>query len=524
LPGVRSRGNLTRAVGETGITRRDLLRAGAAAGVLASVETLATPAKVLERALATTPACTSLNEIEHVVIFINENRSFDSYFGTYGGVKGFSDRKALLLKDGSGKTIFNQPFPGKDGEPYGGYLPPFRFDTNNNGECVCDISHEWKALHECWNNGALDRWLEVHLQTNPKFGHNTMGYYTKEDLPFFHALAENFTICDRYFCSVLGPTDPNRLFSMSATIDLNATGGPSLQTQVTKRPEYYGTFTWRTYPEQLEDAGISWKVYSTPDGDEGDGVLHYFKAYEENAKLKQKAFTPSFPAEFKADCEAGTLPQVSWILASLTDSEHPPAPVTSGEAVLTEALDALTANKSVWEKSVLFYTYDENGGFFDHVPPPTPPPGTPGEELVNDSELAGGFKGPIGLGFRVPTLVISPFSRGGLVCHKNFDHTSTLRFLERRFGPKVPNLSKWRRRHTGDLTQAFNFAVPPDPSVPTLPSASRADPRILLSNCPTQAADTGDENAPGVEEYPLPPPPLTVPKQEPGRRRRPSGC
>src|SRR5207244_12961059 len=227
-----------------------------------------------------------------------------------------------------------------------------------------------------------------------------MGYYARQDLPFFHALAENFTLSDRYFCSVLAPTDPTRLYSMSATIDLNATEGPSLKTQVTERLKWYGKFTWRTYPEQLQAAGISWKIYSTPDGDAGDDVLHYFKAYEENAELKAKAFTPQFPADFKADCQAGTLPQVSWVLASLTDSEHPPAPVTSGEAVLAECLDALTANKSVWEKSALFFTYDENGGFFDHVPPPTAPPGTPGEELTNDSELAGGFQGPIGPGFR----------------------------------------------------------------------------------------------------------------------------
>jgi len=508
-----------------GLTRRDLVRSGAAAGALAGIAPLLEPAKVLERALAATAKeCTSLSEIDHVVIFINENRSFDSYFGTYSGVRGFSDPKAPLLTDGSGKPIFYQPFPGTEGEAYGGYLLPFHFDTTQNGECVCDISHEWKALHECWNGGELDKFLDVHLQTNPKFGHNTMGYYTKQDLPFFHALAENFTLCDRYYCSVLGPTDPNRLYSMSATIDLNATGGPSLQTQVSKRAEYYGKFTWRTYPEQLQSAGISWKVYSTPDGDEGDGVLHYFKAYEENAELKEKAFTPSFPADFKLDCETGQLPQVSWILASLTDSEHPPAPVTSGEAVLAEALDALTANKSVWEKSVLFFTYDENGGFFDHVPPPTPPPGTKGEELKNDSELAGGFKGPIGLGFRVPMLVISPFSRGGLVCKKTFDHTSTLRFLERRFGPEVPNLSRWRRGHTGDMTAALNFAVPPDASVPSLPTPSRADPRIVDSNCPTQAADTGSEDAPGVEEYPLPPPPQTAPSQEKGRRKAPSGC
>ncbi len=511
------------------MTRRDLVRAGAAAGVLGGLDALLTPAQVLERALATPPKsltteCASLKQIEHVVIFINENRSFDSYFGTYNGVKGYSDRRALPLSDGSGKTVFAQPFPGAAGEPYGGHLYPFRFDTTKNGECVADISHEWKALHECWNGGKMDSFLDVHLKTNPKFGHNTMGYYTKQDLPFFHATAENFPLCDHYFCSVLGPTDPNRLFSMSAAIDLNATGGPSLQTQVSKRPEYYGKFTWRTYPEQLESAGISWKVYSTPDGDEGDGVLHYFKAYEENAELKQKAFTPSFPLDFKLDCETGMLPQVSWILASLTDSEHPPAPVTSGEAVLSEALAALTANKAVWEKSALFFTYDENGGFFDHVPPPTPPPGTPGEELKNDSELAGGFKGPVGLGFRVPMLVISPFSRGGLVCRKTFDHTSTLRFLERRFGPEVPNLSHWRRSHTGDMTAAFNFVAPPNTSVPSLPSASRADPRIAESNCSKQAADTGNENAPGVEEYPLPPPPQAVPVQERGARKSPSGC
>src|SRR5205814_9451947 len=163
-------------------------------------------------------------------------------------------------------------------------------------------------------------------------------------------------------------------------------------------------------------------------------------------------------------------------------------------------------------------------GFFDHVPPPTPPPGTPGEELVNDSELAGGFKGPIGLGFRVPTLAISPFSRGGLVCHKNFDHTSTLRLLERRFGPKVPNLSKWRRKHTGDLTQAFNFAASPNSSVPTLPTPSRADPRVLLSDCPTPSPDVGSEGFATVQRYPLPSPPQAFPPQERGKRIPPSGC
>jgi phospholipase C len=504
------------------------VRAGAAAGLLAGIETLATPARALERALATPAACGSLDEIEHVVIFINENRSFDSYYGTYRGVHGFGDRKALLLPDGSGKTVFAQPFPGPAGEPYGGHLLPFRFDSGNGGECVNDITHAWTAMHECWDGGALDGFLSTHLKLNgERDGPNTMGYYTREDLPFFHALADAFTICDHYFCSVLGPTDPNRLYTMSATIDPEGRdGGPLLETLVANRPELYGHFTWRTYPEQLQEAGISWKVYATPDGDYGDNVLPYFKAYQEDPQLAANALAPTFPGEFLADCAAGTLPQVSWVLATLVESEHPPAPVTYGEVALAEVLNGLTANPEVWERTALFATYDENGGFFDHVPPPVAPAGTAGEYLTVEPlpEAAGGIRGPIGLGFRVPMLVISPFSRGGFVCSRHFDHTSLLRFLERRFGPKVANLSHWRRSVTGDMTQAFNFAEAADPGVPSLPSPSLADPRVLDSDCPTQSPDTGSAGFPTVQGYPLPPPPQAMPLQERGKGRRPSGC
>jgi phospholipase C len=227
-----------------------------------------------------------------------------------------------------------------------------------------------------------------------------------------------------------------------------------------------------------------------------------------------------------ADCKAGTLPQVSWILASLVESEHPPAPVTYGEVALAEVLNGLTANPEVWAKTALFATYDENGGFFDHVPPPVAAAGTPGEYLTVEPlpSIAGGIRGPIGLGFRVPMLVISPFSRGGLVSSHTFDHTSLLRFLERRFGPKVPNLSKWRRSVTGDMTQAFNFAQAANTSLPTLPSPSLAESRVLNSDCPTQSPGTGSTEFPTVVGYPLPPPPQTMPRQEPGTPHRPSGC
>jgi phospholipase C len=405
---------------------------------------------------------------------------------------------------------------------------PFHFDTKNGGECVNDISHEWTALHKAWNNGALDGFLTAHLEANGlRDGPNTMGYYTREDLPFFHALADNFTICDHYHCSVIGPTDPNRLYSMSASIDAaGKNGGPALTTLVTNREQQYGKFTWPTYPEQLQAAGISWKVYGTPDGDFGDNVLPYFKNYMESPALLANAVTPNFPADFVLDCVSGQLPQVSWVLASLVDSEHPPAPVTYGEAALAEVINALTINPEVWAKTALFATYDENGGFFDHVAPPVAPVGTAGEYLTVETlpEAAGGIRGPIGLGFRVPMLVISPFSRGGLVCSQRLDHTSVLRFLERRFGPEIPNLSKWRRAHTGDMTKAFNFAASPDTSVPTLPQPTRGDLRVLASDCPTQAPDTGSAEFPSVAGYPLPPAPQTMPKQEKGAPKRPSGC
>jgi hypothetical protein len=134
----------------------------------------------------------------------------------------------------------------------------------------------------------------------------------------------------------------------------------------------------------------------------------------------------------------------------------------------------------------------------------------------------GTWKGPIGLGFRVPMLIVSPFSTGGFVCSDTFDHTSLLRFLETRFGPEVPNLSAWRRSVTDDLTSAFNFAAP-NATVPALPAPSRADQRVLASDCNTQGPGVASESFPTVQGYPLPPAPQTLPAQDPGSPRRPSG-
>jgi phospholipase C len=379
----------------------------------------------------------------------------------------------------------------------------------------------------------MDSFVSGHLAADGSTnGPLCMGYYTRADLQFYYALADAFTLCDNYYCSMIGPTDPNRLYSMSATLDPAGTsGGPILSTSES-RVDRYQTLSWTTMPEQLEAAGISWKVYGSADGDFGDNVLPYFKQYWSNPILNAKGMTPLYPADFAADVKAGTLPQVSWVLAPLISSEHPPAPVVYGEAVAAQVLQTLVSNPAVWAKTALLITYDENGGYFDHVAPPTAPAGTAGEYLTVSPlpSDASGVAGPIGLGFRVPTLVVSPFSRGGFVCHDTFDHTSTLRLIESRFGAEVPNLSAWRRSVTGDMTTAFNFAKV-NASVPTLPQPSMTDSRVTMSSCaasaPLDLATDATTDLKTLEETVVPGYPVTVnsgpPPQEKGSAPTPSG-
>jgi phospholipase C len=513
-----------------GLTRREVLAAGAAGGVaLGAASLLGHP--LIERALAAAPACGRLTDIEHIVILVQENRSFDHYLGTLRGVRGFADPAVPALGDGSGLSILAQP--GYPGGVRGGHLLPFRLDSFHNGECTHDISHGWGPQHTYWSGGRLEGFVRGHLAVDGAAnGPLTMGYYTRADLPLHHALADAFTVCDRYHCSVLGPTDPNRLYTVAASLDPGGThGGPILSTSST-RVERFGTLTHTTMPEQLETRGIGWKVYASPDGNYGDNVLPYFRNILTNPALAARALLPTFPGTFELDCALGALPQVSWVLAPLLQSGHPPSPVELGELAIARVLDALTGNPALWARTALLVTYDENGGFFDHVPPPVPPPGTEGERLTVSPlpAAAGGVGGPIGLGFRVPMLVVSPFSRGGLVSSDVFDHTSLLRLIETRFGAEVPNLTAWRRAAVGDLTSALNLAAP-DPSVPPLPRPSALDPRVTTSTCVLSApASALGDNVPGlgaltstlVQRYPV-----TVnsapPAQEPGVARRPSG-
>jgi phospholipase C len=512
-------------------TRRELLR-GAAGGAALGATALAYNS-LIARALASSPTCpSSLNEIEHFVILIQENRSFDHYFGSYRGVTGFADPHALALHDGSGLSVFAQP--GYPGGYKGGHLYPFHIDTYTNGECTNDINHSWGPQHAYWDGGRMDAFVTGHLQADGQAnGPLAMGYYTRQDIAFYYALADAFTICDQYYCSVLGPTDPNRLYSFSAWLDPAGTqGGPVLSTS-TSRVERIGKLSWTTMPEQLQGRGVSWKIYSSADGNYGDNVLPYFKQYQSNPTLQANALLPAYPGTFQTDVATGTLPQVSWVLAPLVESEHPPAPPQLGEAVAADVLNTLVSNPAVWAKTALLITYDENGGFFDHAAPPVPPAGTAGEYLTANPlpSDASGIAGPIGLGFRVPMLVVSPFSRGGFVCSDVLDHTSTLRLLEARFGVEVPNLTTWRRGATGDMTTAFNF-VKPDRSVPSLPQPSATDSRVTSSSCavgaPLDLASPSNTSLSQLEATVVPPYPIAVnsapPPQEPGQAKAPSGA
>jgi phospholipase C len=479
-----------------GLTRRQtLLRAGAAGlGLTALGGGL--EALLAAEALAA-PAQGTLKDIEHVIFFIQENRSFDHYFGTLSGVRGYGDTRNA------------QSFTQTD--PSGGKVQPFHLSTGQPEYCMPDITHDWAPQHQAWNNGQNNQFVEVHETIEgPAVGIETMGYYERADLRFYYSLADAFTICDGYHCSVIGPTDPNRLMSMSATVDpAGAKGGPLLETLVATRGQFKGAFSWTTMPERLQSQGVSWKVYTDQtNGGILDSVLPYFAAYNKPGELADRAFNPSFPGDFLHDLQHNSLPKVSWLLAGLAESEHPGfSAAQSGEVVAAQVVKALLAHPKVWNKTALFITWDENGGFFDHVPPPVAPPGTPGEYITASPlpAAAGGINGPIGLGFRVPMLVVSPFTRGGLVCSDTFDHTSMLRFVEARFGVEVPNLSAWRRKATGDLTSSFNFAAKPNHKRPSLASAGAT----MALSCGTPSPVTVTS--------------MGIPSQEKGKRKRPSG-
>jgi phospholipase C len=483
----------------SGFSRRRLLGGAAAAGGIAAAS-LALPPNVRKALASPLPSPRSIEDIEHVVLLMQENRSFDHYFGTLSGVRGFSDPHAARLPNG--RPVFYQPDPSNPD----GFLLPYRLNTTDTAaQAVPSLSHDWGPQHSALDGGKMDNWLPAHIAADGAAnGPYTMGYYTRQDIPFQFALADAFTLFDNYFCSVIGPTGPNRDMWMSGTIDPNGlAGGPSLTTD---GPD--AEFTWTTYPERLEAAGVSWKVYHEADTATGLPTLQHFTQYFDAVAgdpLYDKAMANSPVGSFEYDVANDQLPTVSWLLPPAGFDEHPNAAPAAGATYVAAKIDAIAANPAVWAKTVFILSYDENDGFFDHVIPRTPPTGTP-DEFVTLTSQSGtpGDDLPIGLGYRVPCIIVSPWTVGGYVCTELADHTSQLRFLELVTGVKETNISQWRRETVGDLTSAFRFGQP-DLHPPSLPDTNGA---YNLSQFEIAA-------------FPLPPQPTTnqsMPSQEPGTR------
>lgn len=463
------------------ISRRNLLASAGAVGVGGALGALP---PTVRKAMAASPATGSLSSVKHVVFLMQENRAFDHYYGTLQGVRGFNDTSVLRFPNGS--NAWNQNTKGSAGG--GTALQPWHLNTKTTyAQHVGDLDHSWSGTHTAWNNGLYNNWI-------PQKTGFTMGYYNRADIPFHYALADAFTICDQYFCSVQGPTHPNRLYLWTGMIDpLGTAGGP-----VTANAD--SGYSWTTYPEMLQKAGVSWRVYQEQDNYDCN-PLAWFTQFQK-ASTTSPLYTnglarvSSIPAAITADIAAGKFPAVSWIVPPSTSSEHPSYRPADGADYVSSVLSAIAADQATWDSTVIFYTYDENDGFYDHVAPPVPPSGT-AAEFVSGA--------PIGMGPRLPMTVISPWSAGGRVCSQVFDHTSPLRFAELVTGVTCTNISAWRREVAGDLTSAFNFGNSPAayptnlPNTANLVSVANSESSLPAPTVPSSGAlppqESGDRPA-----------------------------
>ncbi len=563
-------------------TRREFLKYASVLSGGAGLMNMLPPA--IQKAMAIDPAPgTTFMDAEHIVFLMQENRSFDHAYGTLQGVRGFNDPRAIRLPNNN--LVWLQS--NKEGDTYA----PFRLNIKDTkATWMSSLPHSWSNQVDARNDGKYDKWLDSKRSGHKEYASMplTLGFYNREDIPFYYALADAFTVCDQHFCSSLTGTTPNRLYFWTGTIRERA-DADALARVWNEDADYDTEVSWTTFPERLEEWGISWKVYQNEvsagvgfEGEEdswlanfGDNPLEYFtqykvrlsKAYINNlpkeaaaltAEIKKqeqqlntvsasaqkikdtidrlkkrlakneeeqkiytreryerlsereknihdKAFSTNYKDpfyhdltslryhdgtterevkvpkgdvlhQFREDVKNGKLPAVSWVVAPENFSDHPSA-AWYGAWYISEVLDILTQNPEVWKKTIFILTYDENDGYFDHVPPfvaPHPHKQQTGavsagidtgvEYVANTAQQSISSlarESSIGLGYRVPLVVASPWSRGGWVCSEVFDHTSSLQFLEKvlakKTGKKIeePNISAWRRTVCGDLTSVF---------------------------------------------------------------------
>lgn len=466
------------------ISRRSFIggTAAAAAGITAAGITANSAGAATEQAAAAS-ATGTLADVQHVVILMQENRSFDHYYGTLQGVRGFGDRSAITISGGN--SVFNQPNGSSRQYPW--QLTKTSVIGETGGQCNGDLDHSWATQQQAFNNGKMDAWVAA------KGNVRTLGYLNRSDIPFHYALADAYTIMDGYHCSIRSATGPNRTYLWSGQIDPSGTAGG---------PAYDGGsesgLSWITYAENLQNAGISWKVYQASDN-YGDNGLEYFKQFQnlssssplypgvEQVPDSSSDVATAIANQLTADVKAGTLPQVSWIVPNQEYSEHPYATPKSGAYFINLVLNALASNAAVLNSTVLFINYDENDGLFDHVPPPTPEAGTAGEFTQGKA---------IGLGFRVPMTIVSPWTRGGKVSSEVADHTSVIQFLEKWSAAigkpaNCPNISAWRRSVCSDLTGVFDFTSP----VTGLPSGLPGTSTLSMYECAVMPNPSPTTNA-----------------------------
>ena len=630
-------------------TRRHFLRdvalwAGAAGyngGLLESIQ----------RAMAIEPEQgSSFLDAEHVVILMQENRSFDHAFGTLKGVRGFNDPRAVQLSDGNPVWVQSNAA----GEKY----VPFRLDIKETKTTwMGSLPHSWTDQVDAANGGKHDRWLSVKRSGNRNYAAMplTLGYHTRDDIPFYYALADAFTICDQNFCSTLTGTTPNRLHLWTGTIRAK----PEVTSPALVRNEDcdYGQWVnWKTFPERLEDHNVSWKIYqnelTVPTGltreadawlaNYGDSPIEWFTQYhvrfaaghrafldraakslreqieaaekqlgplvgnaaeklgktiadlksklaqceKDRAEFSKENFEKLSPREkslhvrafvtnsgdpsyrdlaeltykdgnatrrlkvpkgdvlhqFRKDVNDGTLPTVSWLVPPERFSDHPSS-AWYGQWYLSEVLNILTKNPKVWKKTIFILTYDENDGYFDHVPPfQAPNPKKPETGLTSKSldttleyleseqdrkhKPTGAVRGnSLGLGFRVPMIVASPWSRGGCVCSQVFDHTSVIQFLEtlltHKTGRKIEetNITPWRRTICGDLSSVFQSIADAKSGLSDFlvrDAVIEGIHRAQYRNVPTGFHALSDQE---IEQIRKKPGDSLLPKQEPGTRR-----
>ena len=497
---------------EPGFSRRRFLQytgLGAAAAAGLSAAPAAAAADRGSAASRTLPKGWSgtLADVKHVVILMQENRSFDHYFGTLRGVRGFGDKQALRYPNGT--SIFQQPDKSRTDL---GYLLPYNLTDQTDG----DLDHGWAGDHEAWNGGLWNNWVPAKTE-------ETMGYFTRNEIPFQYAVADAFTICDGYHQAIMAPTSPNRMYFWTGTSS-GWTSNPDDYT-VDFGPDA-GTAEVTTYPELLQKAGISWQVYtndqvgdsgSYPDyflGDYGDNPLWFYQQYnttnstnggtgvlasrgavtpwktDAGAPALSKTHAAYVLSSFISDVKSDKLPQVSWIVAPAGYCEHPSYTPDYGAHYVNTVLQTLFSNPDMWKNTALFITYDEHDGFFDHQLPPFP------EASVTDEYIDGL---PIGPGTRVPMLICSPWTRGGYVDSNVYDHTSMLEFLATWTGVKPANVTPWRASVTGDLTTAFDFKHP-DFSIPrNIPTLDQTWALTQLTGGSTAPPAEGDQKMPAQE-------------------------